>query len=188
MNCYVLTGGRSRRMGQSKPAMFLKRVAAAARDVFDAVIAVQRADGAQLPIETIFEPPHEDEAPVFGVARALQHSAAPCFILGVDYPLITSEVLRFLRDAFREEMLVPVWRGVPQLLCAVYAPAMLPRIEARIAERRFDLRGLLAEAHVTMIGEAELRARFAGEPLMNVNTAEELEEARRIDERILPSR
>ena len=38
MNCYVLTGGRSRRMGQSKPEMFLERVTAAARDAFDEVI------------------------------------------------------------------------------------------------------------------------------------------------------
>jgi len=188
MNCYVLTGGRSRRMGESKTSMFLDRVVAAARDVFPNVIAVQRAGGETLPIETICELPHDDEAPAFGVARALQHSAAPCFILGVDYPLITSDVLRFLRDSFRGELLVPVWQGIPQMLCAGYGPSMLPRIEARIAARRFDLQGLISEAHAMMIGEAELRARFAGEPLMNVNTQEELEEARRIDERILPSR
>ena len=34
----------------------------------------------------------------------------------------------------------------------------------------------------------ELRARFAGEPLMNVNTPQELEEAERIYGRFLASR
>src|SRR2546423_1031716 len=43
MNCYILIGGSSSRMGQSKVDLFFERVAAAARDAFDAVFAVQRA-------------------------------------------------------------------------------------------------------------------------------------------------
>jgi len=169
MNCYVLTGGRSRRMGQSKPEMFLERVTAAARDVFEAVIVVDRA----------FEGPHDDDGPIFGIRAALQHGRT-CFILAVDYPLITAEVLRYVRDRGG----VPVWRGQPQPLCAVYAAALLPLIESRIAEHRFQVRGLIEE----LIPESELRARFAGEPLLNVNTPEELQEAMAFDERLLASR
>ncbi|PYQ50790.1 MAG: hypothetical protein DMF59_09885 [Acidobacteria bacterium] len=51
MNCYLLVGGRSSRMGRSKidipfaGSTFLDRVAAAAKPAFDRVIAVQRAGG-----------------------------------------------------------------------------------------------------------------------------------------------
>jgi len=185
MNCYVLTGGRSRRMGQSKPEMFLERVTAAARDAFEAVIVVDRA----------FEGPHDDEGPIFGIRAALQQeqtrvsvphvartllSVTNCFILAVDYPLITAEVLRYIRDRGG----VPVWRDKPQPLCAVYDAALLPLIESRIAQHHFQVRGLIEE----LIPESELRARFAGEPLLNVNTPEELQEAMAFDERLLASR
>ncbi len=145
-------------MGQSKTALFFDRVAAAARPVFDAVIALDWVSG--------------EKAPIFGVARALRDANAACFILAVDYPLVTSDVLRFLRDRGG----VPIWNGEPQLLCAVWNAALLPRIDERIAAGRFDLRGLHEQA---MIPEAELRQRFEGEPLMNVNTPADLEAAER---------
>jgi molybdopterin-guanine dinucleotide biosynthesis protein A len=158
-------------MGRSKAAMFLGRVVAAARPVFDDVIAVERANGVTYDdVRTIAEEPHEHEAPVFGLMRALEHAKAPCFILAVDYPLITSDVLRFLRDRAAPAE----WNGKPQLLCAVWDAALLPRIEQRVAEGRFDLHGLI---ETEIIPEAELRQRFEGEPLMNVNTPEELEAA-----------
>lgn len=164
-------------MGESKTAMFLDRIVAAARPVFDDVVAVDRPGGTDRCIRTIFEEPHEDEGAIFGVARALRDAGGKAFLLAVDYPLITEEVLRYLRD--REGM--PVWNGQPQPLCAVWSADLLPRIEERIAARRFDLRTLGGQE---MIPESELRARFRGEPLANVNTPEEWERARRL----LPSR
>jgi molybdopterin-guanine dinucleotide biosynthesis protein A len=103
--------------------------------------------------------------------RALKDADKQAFILAVDYPLITSDVLRHLRDDTR----VPIWDGRPQPLCAVWDVAALPRIEHRIARNQFDLRGLLDRE---MIPEPELRARFAGEPLRNVNTPAEWEAVR----------
>ena len=158
MNCYVLVGGHSRRMGQSKAELFLDRVLAAARPVFDEVIVLDRD--------------REPRAPIFGVAEALRHARASCFILAVDYPLITSDVLRYLSASGA----VPMWDGRPQYLCTVWNAALLPRVEERIAAGRFDLHGLLEQE---IIDESEVRRRFGGEPLMNVNTPEELAEAER---------
>jgi molybdopterin-guanine dinucleotide biosynthesis protein A len=173
VNAYILVGGRSRRMGISKSALFLDRIVAAARPVFDEVVAVDRAGG--IPVEglrTIFEEAHEGEAPLFGVVRALEDAQGPAFLLAVDYPRITSEVLRYVRDRGG----VPVWDGHPQPLCSVWDPRSLARIAERIAKGALDLRGVMGQE---MIAEAELRARFAGEPLRNVNTPEELEDAER---------
>ena len=165
-------------MGRSKTELFLDQVARVASEVFDEVIAVQRHGGAAATIPTIYETLHDDQAPVFGVARALDHARERCFVLAVDYPLITVEILRHLRVRFEASnalLLAPIWSGKTQMLCAGYAPELLPRIEQRIAAKRYDLRGLTGDDEAEIIGEDELRAEFAGEPLMNVNTIEEAE-------------
>jgi molybdopterin-guanine dinucleotide biosynthesis protein A len=173
VNAYILIGGTSSRMGQSKVALFLDRVVAAARGAFDDVFAVQRAGGEEAGgVTTIFETPHEQQAPVFGVACALAHAGAKCFILGVDYPLLTAALLRRLRARFEASdalLMAPRSRGKVQMLCAGYDAALLPQIERRIAERRLDLRGLVTE----VVDEES-------DELMNVNTPKELEAARRL--------
>ncbi len=176
MNCYILIGGQSRRMGRPKTELFFDRVAAAASTVFEEVIAVQRHDGAAAPITTIYESAHDEQAPIFGVARALEHARQRCFILAVDYPLITTAILRHLRERFEHSpalFLAPVWSGKTQMLCAGYAPELLARIEQRVTAGRYDLKGLAGQGEADIIAEDELRSKFAGEPLMNVNTPEE---------------
>lgn len=166
-------------MGESKARMFLPRVVAAAAPLFDELIAVARVAGEPLPIRTIVEEPHEAESPIFGIRAALQDAGAPCFILAVDYPLITTELLRELRDRGG----VPTWDGRPQPLCARWEPSLLPLLERRVGEGKIDVLGLIAEAKVEIIPESLLRARHAGEPLMNVNTPEELRKAEKLNGR-----
>ena len=187
MNCYVLIGGASSRMGRSKvdlpfgSSTFLERIIAAAKPVFDDVIAVQRAGGsAARGLRTIFEPRHDLQAPVFGLWTALEDAAARCFVLAIDYPLITSEVLRYVSSrasASAAAMVVPQWNGKMQMLCAGYSPAILPQFAPRVAAGQLNLRGLTDD--IEIIPENTLRERFAGEPLMNVNSPEELREAER---------
>jgi molybdopterin-guanine dinucleotide biosynthesis protein A len=170
MNCYILIGGASRRMGQSKVALFFDRVAAAARGAFDAVYAVQRAGGDPAPgVETIYEAPHDHRAPLFGVQRALQHANGRCFILAVDYPRLTSALLRRLRARFEATdalLMAPALHGKLHVLCAGYDSALLPRVAERIAEGRLDLRGLVTEVIEEQSDE-----------LVNVNTPEDLDGA-----------
>ncbi len=185
MDCYLLVGGASRRMGRSKldlpfgGSTFLDRVLAAARPVFERLIAVQRAGCPEVDsVPTLFEPPRESQAPLFGVWRALQDAKGRCFILAIDYPLLTSDVLHYLAKRSVESsaaMVVPRWNGKLQMLCAGYSPSLLPRFEPRLAAGHLSLRGLSDDLEV--VEEDELRARFRGEPLMNVNTPEELETA-----------
>lgn len=180
MNGYVLVGGRSTRMGVSKATLFLDRVVAAARPVFDGVIAVERFGGSPSSIETIYESEHEDEAPIFGVQRALEHAQAKCFILAVDYPLITTELLRVWSERFAASpapMLVPRGGGHRHVLCAGYSPRLLPLITAHIARRQYDLQSIAADAEVV---------EHDGPELLNVNDPEELQRYER--QRLLASR
>lgn len=178
MNGYILVGGQSRRMGRSKVELFLDRVVAAARPVFEEIVLVDR-NGGRIS-NAIVEPPHEGNAPIYGVATALRHANARCFILGVDYPLLTTDLLRDLVARFERstcELLVPMWDGLPQMLCAGYDIALLADLESRIVDGRIPLKRLLDERAAEIIAEDELRARFPGEPLMNVNTPEDLQKA-----------
>jgi molybdopterin-guanine dinucleotide biosynthesis protein A len=164
-------------MGQSKAKLFLDRVVSAAAPVFQRVIAVERPDGEPRSISTIFESPHDGEGPIFGVHRALADAEGRCFIVAVDMPLLSTAVLLELRKRFEQsgaEMLVPVWDGAPQVLCAGYSTKILPLVERRIAAGRLSLRRLIDEADVEVLDEGALRAMFPGEPLMNVNTPADL--------------
>lgn len=190
MNAYILVGGRSLRMGEPKAAIrfgdttLLGRVVAAAGSAFDRVLAVQRPGGAPSSIETIYEEPHDDEAPIFGVAAAIRHAKAKCFVIAVDYPLLSSDALRDLAIRFEASaapMLAPVWEGFVQVLCAGYSPALQARIEVQMAGRKYDLQSLA--------GDAE-RVEVTGEIWRSVNTSKELEEVREWYEqqRLLASR
>jgi molybdopterin-guanine dinucleotide biosynthesis protein A len=172
--------GRSKLEIELGGATFFDRAASAARAVFDNVIAVQRPGGAKLPIETIEEAPHDDQAAIFGLLAALEHAKATCFLLAVDYPLIDAEVLRFLRmrvETSSANVVVPRWDGRLQMLCAGYAHSVEATVAQRIASKQYDLHSLAGDAEI--IEEDELRARFGGEPLLNVNTPEELQSAMR---------
>jgi molybdopterin-guanine dinucleotide biosynthesis protein A len=167
-------------MGRSKADLFLDRIVTAATPVFEHVVAVERAGGTPRTIPTIFEPVHEDEAPLFGIARALEDAPGRCFILATDFAGMRTELLRDLRLRFEisnASMLVPVWGGEPQILCAGYAGCVLPAVNRRIAARTFDILGLLDEVEVEFVTDP------AGAPV-NVNTPEDLENY----ERFLSSR
>jgi molybdopterin-guanine dinucleotide biosynthesis protein A len=188
VNCYLLTGGLSRRMGSPKPDLvlgdrtFVQRVAEAAQPVFDRVYEVTRADAAPCGfLNTICEPPHQGTSPMFGIAAALEHAQAAVWIIAADYPLISTEMLQFLSerfDPFGTALLVPMWEGEPQLLCAGYSLHAYDEIVRRRDQGRFRIRELLDVLSAEIVPEAELRARFEGEQLANVNDPAEYERVR----------
>ena len=150
-------------MGVSKSGLFLDRIAAAAKPVFERVIAVQRLGQIATSIETIFEEAHEGEGPVFGVIRSLEHAREKCFVLATDLPLVTTGLLRGLRARFEcVPLLAARWQGEIQPLCAGYNPDMLPLMRTRVGQGKLDLRGLFD-------GTSEV-VDVAGDELTNVNT------------------
>jgi molybdopterin-guanine dinucleotide biosynthesis protein A len=178
MNCYILVGGLSTRLGTSKAELFLDRILAAARPVFDEVLAVHRSDGAPLPVRTLFEREHDGDGPLFGIERALSDARDKAFILAVDFPLVTADFLRYVADAFEKSnalALVPEWDGKRQPLCGGYDTALVSMVEERLASGAYDVQGLLDEAAAEVLPESQLRTLFPGEPLLNVNTPEDLE-------------
>ncbi len=172
---------------------FEDRVVAAARAAFDEVVAVERAGGARREgLRTIFEEEREERGPIFGLERALRDAGRSRFwLLAIDYPLVTAELLGDLRRRFEASpavMLIPWWDGAPQMLCGGYSPEIGPRLETSLRAGDLRLRGLLDTLFVEQVPEAALREHHAGEPLLNVNGPADLERAREIHERLEPPR
>lgn len=191
MNCYLLVGGMSRRMGFSKAEIeiggrrFLDRVRDAAAAIFDSLVAVQRPGGDPIPgIRTIFEWEHESSGAMFGLQRALEDGGPRLWLLGIDYPLITSRLLGDLRGRFEqssEPVLVPMSGGLPQMLCGGYSDALLETVNDRIGRGELRMRSLL-DLGAEIVSEQDWRSSHPGEPLLNVNDPLTLEHARKIHE------
>jgi len=192
MRCYVLAGGGSRRMGAPKemlrfgPRTLLQRVASAAAGAFDEVITVLRTPSSISSWRTIVDDPHGEAAAIFGLHRALrdaeEHGESRAWILAVDYPLISAELLAHFRSLFESgdvELLAPVSNGHPQMLCAGYAVSLRARIESRIARGEFALRGMAAQCRSRFLAEEAISARFGPDCLRSVNTPEEFQELRK---------
>ncbi|HVR43636.1 MAG TPA: molybdenum cofactor guanylyltransferase [Thermoanaerobaculia bacterium] len=193
MNCYLLLGGESTRMGRPKAAVelggktFLERALDAAASAFDRVLAVRRAAESAIPgLTTIFERKHRGSGAIFGLERALEDAGeGKLWLLAIDYPLMTSSLLGELRRRFEgsgADLLVPRWDGKPQLLCAGYHTALLPAVRSAIAAGRYTLRGIAESARIEIVDEGDLRRRREGEPLLNVNDPTDLARARRLVE------
>jgi molybdopterin-guanine dinucleotide biosynthesis protein A len=180
-------------MGTSKSLLeldgrrFIERIFEAARPVFDHVIAVTRVGDAPWDgMETIHDAPHAERSPIHGIRRALDHGGDRIWILAADYPLVTAEVLRYLRARFERSqaaLFVPVWHGHPQMLCAGYSRSLRDMLEVMIGTGNLRLRELLSTVESERCEEDELRAAFVGEPLWNVNLPDELKQVRKDYER-----
>lgn len=179
-------------MGRAKDTMeldghtFLDRVRTAAEDVFEEVVVVARAPLRAYAGRAIYDQPHGDTAPIFGVRRALRDamelSEDRIWVLAVDYPLIRSDLLRFLRHQFESadvQLAVPVVASKTHMLCAGYSTSVLNPLEEMIASGQYKLRGLIDSCTVLVISEEEIAARFDPTGLTNVNTPAEYEELRR---------
>lgn len=189
MNCYILCGGKSSRIGRPKQGLelggesFLQRVQREAAAVFDQVIAVTKAGREVDGLPVVHEQETDLTAPILGLARAAEHAGdEPFFALAVDYPLMTRELLGFLRDRFATsgaEIVAPRSAGKVHVLCAAYAPSVRATLEEKIRRGEYRLQGLL-DLHRAEILEGEALASF-GDALLNVNTTDDLERARQID-------
>jgi cyclic pyranopterin monophosphate synthase len=189
MNCYILAGGLSRRMGTPKPELllggrtFLERAVEVAHPVFEEVVIVTRGTLENIEgIRVVQEAPHDGAAPIFGIEAALRDtSQTRSWILAVDYPMMSSEVLKVLSGEYEQsysELFVPMWEGKPQLLCAGWAKTLWKPVTRQIRDGDLSLRPLLDTGRTEILEEDRMRARFRGNPFRNVNTRKDYEALR----------
>ena len=192
----VLAGGRSRRMGRDKAQIvwnsgtLLSHALQVLQSVAAKVFVVGPTQPRTLGTEII-----ADEfpgcGPMAGIHAALKHTATDWnFVLAVDLPLVSSELVSFIASTSEANALAVVPRVGKHLqpLCAAYHRRLLPEVERAIVGDDLSVHrllervstGMMEKRSVTKIIEEKeiVRHGFLPEMLANVNTPEELEHAR----------
>lgn len=197
----VLAGGRSTRMGQPKASLdrdgvsFLEHVVAvASAAVAPGAVVVAAAPGQALPalpadVEVVHDAVTE-RGPLEGMRvglEALSGRVDAALVLATDLPLLRPELGPALAGLLGVgfEAVVPLAHGHRHPLAALYRVSVLETVERVLASGPGKPGLLLAQCSVRFVDARELLADpalAAADPaldsLVNVNTPEELEQAR----------
>ncbi len=184
----LLLGGASRRMGRDKARLEVGGVPAALRlareldALFEDVLLVGGDPPAEAPGRRVADPEDVPRCALRGLVAALGAARSPrVLVLATDLVALRPELLLALLAFPEADAVVP--RAEPgglQPLCAVYRrEPVLAVARRRLAEGSLALRGLLDAVETRTLEGADLAAADpTGDSLLNVNTPEELAEAR----------
>jgi molybdenum cofactor guanylyltransferase len=185
---FVLAGGKSSRMGSDKAFLQLgdETLLSRAIKLAGAVAQEVRIVGDARKFASfgeVVEDIYRDRGPLGGIHAALSSSAREWnLMLAVDLPFVQPELLRYLLQRARESnatVTVPRAGGGLQPLCAVYRRKFAETAEQSLREGKNKIDLLFGKVKTHVIEQDELvRAGFSAEIFRNLNTPEELEQAR----------
>jgi molybdopterin-guanine dinucleotide biosynthesis protein A len=185
---YILTGGKSSRMGADKALLdfgghtLLERAIAVMRETSPNFAIV--GDAAKFAAYgAVIADLYPGCGPLAGIHAALRHSSADLnLMLAVDMPFVTRELLAFLFAAANETdaiVVVPRTARGFQPLCAVYRRAFAPAAEEALRAGHHKIDAVFPGIAVRVIEEEELtRAGFSERMFFNVNTPGDLRTAK----------
>ena len=185
----ILAGGQSRRMGRDKRFLtlegesFIERMLRLASGFAEeVVISLATEEQASEICAGEFKVVLDEspgKGPAYALLTAAKHAAHEHIaVMPVDSPLLNPELYRILlQEVGGYEAAVPVVRGFPEPLHAVYRTRALLRVEA--AQPR-SARELLTLLNVNFVPEERLSsAGIDGLSFLNVNTPQEYTELRK---------
>jgi molybdopterin-guanine dinucleotide biosynthesis protein A len=185
---YILTGGKSSRMGADKAFLDF-----GSRTLLERAIAVVYETSPNLSIVgdpakfaaygSVIADLYPGCGPLAGIHGALLHSSAELnLMLAVDMPFVSRELLDFLFAAANETdaiVVVPRTARGFQPLCAVYRRAFAAAAEEALRAGNYKIDAVFAGVAVRVIEEEELaRAGFSERMFFNVNTPGDLRTAK----------
>jgi molybdopterin-guanine dinucleotide biosynthesis protein A len=187
----VLAGGRSTRLGRSKPTAplggrpLIEYPLGALREAGFETVVVAKRETELPPLDVaVWLEPDEPSHPLLGVTTALARAGRPLLVCGCDLPFVTAALARRLaetpRQSARERIVVPSTGSRLHPLFGRYDPAFLDELSVALAACR-SMREAITALDPLLL-EAEELARF-GDParlLFNVNTPEDLSRAEQL--------
>ncbi len=185
---YVLTGGKSERMGMDKALLRLPSGetmmehaiavgASVAREV--CIVGPRERYAAYAWAGRIVEDRFPGQGPLAGIHAALKESQTEWNVMmAVDMPLVTTSLLGWMIARAKEcgaTVTVAETGGRTQTLLGVYRREFAEVAEQALKERRNKIEPLYQQVTTRIVGEAELReAAFGVELFGNCNTMEEM--------------
>jgi molybdopterin-guanine dinucleotide biosynthesis protein A len=185
---FVLTGGKSSRMGQEKSTLLLNGNTLLERAIEIAHVASEdvRLLGATDSVTNLTVIPDRFPGcgPLAGIDAALAATNAELnFILSVDTPFIPQVFVRHLVNRARDNdalVTYPRLTSGYQPLCAVYRKEFGTFADAALRSGNYKIDPLFARIATCTIDDAELRKLGFGEEIFdNLNTPEDWERAQR---------
>lgn len=184
MAAAVLAGGGSRRMGVPKASLpygtttLLAHQTERLSRMFEEVLVVAKeAPGFDAGPSRLVLDRTSDEAPIHGLVRALEEVSDRLFVLAVDLPVMTDEVIRIIAErslATEAPATLPRAQGRLQPLAAVWRRRVLPAALRRIARGELSFYGLAQEVGAEILSEETWRAADpSGNCFANINTIEQ---------------
>jgi len=189
LSAFVLAGGKSSRMGRDKAFLawghetLLSHALKLAGNVTANVYIVGDAKKFAS-CGSVVEDVYRDRGPLGGIHAALAGSTTDLnLMLAVDLPLVKPEFLHYLisqADESGATVTLPHAGSGWQPLCAVYRSGFAAIAEESLIEEKNKIDALFARVKTRVLQEQELVQRgFSAAMFRNLNTPEELEEARR---------
>ncbi|TAE91079.1 MAG: molybdenum cofactor guanylyltransferase [Verrucomicrobia bacterium] len=186
----LLVGGRSARMGQDKATMLhpdgrtlWQRGVDLLEECCDRVHLSLREDQESRPFAVASHPPillrdqsNTGDGPMAGLMSAFQHAPdVRWLVMSCDLPRADARTLRHLIDSHREEEAFLAYRsefdGLPEPLCALYAPQAYAFLQAALDKKFCCPRKVLIHHQCRLLDPVVARA------LENTNTPQEWEHA-----------
>lgn len=184
MNCYILAGGKSSRMGMDKGLIELKNkpiidyVIEAVRPLFKKVFIVSNnLEYSKFGLELIPDLIKEI-GPAGGILTAMNHcSTDQFFVVSCDMPFIHSAAVEYLiAEAQEYQITVPVYQTKFEPLFAIYSKSCLEKWKENIQKEMFKLQNIISNFKSKDLN-VEGNPLFPEELFTNINTREDLEKA-----------
>jgi molybdopterin-guanine dinucleotide biosynthesis protein A len=191
----ISAGGKSSRMGTDKAFVnilgkpliehMIERVADVGQE--ETILITNRlADYAHLTLP-MYKDVLRDKGSLGGIYSAIHHSTHPyTLVLACDMPFVSTDLLRYmaaLRAGDQYDVIVPRVDGYPEGLHALYSHDCLEPIRKRLDANELKVISFYDDVRVRYIDEEEYRTfNEKGLAFYNVNTPQELKQARKLAE------
>jgi len=182
----VLAGGRSRRMGQDKALLRhdgetqLSHAVRLLEPLLERVFVSARPDQAADPERSKFDlivDRYDNMGPVAGILSAMERNPAVSWlVVACDLPNLDRETIRTLLEQRSDERPFTAYKssydGLPEPLCAIYAPSARATIDAFVSDGLVCPRKMLIRSDTALLTQPDPAA------LDNINTPEDLERSK----------
>lgn len=189
----ISAGGKSSRMGTDKSFVtiggktIIERIIERTKDLGQAetiLISNQPEKYERFDLK-MFADVFPDKGSLGGIYTAIHYSSAPyTLIIACDMPFVSTPLLHYMSSIIADnDIIVPRVDNYPEGLHAIYSKRCLEAIKPRLEANQLKVVGFYEELKVRYIDVAEYQEFDPqGIAFMNVNTPEELEQARQIEE------